>query len=198
MKTKISADKLRLGIACGQIIDAIGETAREGLTDTPQRFANAWAHWSSGYGVDPADVLKSFNDGAENVNAMVLVTNIRVHSKCEHHLADIFGLAHVAYIPNGKIVGLSKIPRLVDMFARRLQVQERLTTQIANALDNALSPIGVGVVLQCRHMCLESRGIQMNGTITTTSSMLGAFYDEAHTRAELLNLITAARNGVTI
>ena len=133
--------------------------------------------------------MKVFEDGAESYNEMVLVKNIPVYSKCEHHLADIIGVAHVAYIPNGKIVGLSKLSRVVDIFARRLQVQERLTNQVAEALVKNLDPLGVAVVLECRHMCMESRGICQQGHTTVTSSMHGVFFNDASTRAEFMGLI---------
>ena len=182
-----------------RMLSAIGEDAnREGLRETPKRVVKAWGEWFKGYGQNPMDVLKVFEDGAERYDEMVLVSNIQVHSKCEHHCADIFGLAHVAYIPNGKIVGLSKLTRLVDIFARRLQVQERLTAQIADALNDSLQPLGCGVVLQCRHMCMESRGVSAMGTVTTTSAMRGAFSENISTRSEFLRLIDGARNGIHI
>ena len=181
------------------MLAAIGDDPkREGLQETPKRVVKAWKEWFAGYKQNPAEVLKVFEDGADNYNQMILVSNIPVYSKCEHHGADIFGLAHVAYIPSGKIVGLSKMSRLVDVFARRLQVQERLTVQIADAIQEHLAPIGVGVVLQCRHMCMESRGITVRGAVTTTSAMRGAFLDEQETRSEFLRLIDSARNGISI
>lgn len=172
------------------------DVTREGLQDTPKRVAKAFAHWFSGYDQNPADVLKTFEDGAEGADEMVLQTDIPIYSKCEHHMADIFGIAHVAYIPNGKVVGLSKIKRLVEIFARRLQVQERLTTQIADAIDENLMPKGVGVILQCRHMCMESRGINSRGIVTTTSALRGCMKREASARAELMNLISTTSKGV--
>lgn len=162
---------------------------REGLEDTPSRFAKAWNFWLKGYKDDPAEILKVFEDGAANYDEMVLVRDIPVYSKCEHHLADIFGVAHVAYIPHGRIVGLSKLNRLVDCFARRLQVQERLTTQIADSLVEHLQPVGVGVVVEARHMCMESRGVCQQGHRTITSALRGALKDEADTRAEFMRLI---------
>jgi GTP cyclohydrolase I len=131
--------------ACNHLLEAVEgeESNREGLLDTPRRFESAWRYWTKGYEEDPASILKVFEDGAANYDEMVLVRDIPVYSKCEHHLADIFGVAHVAYIPNGRIVGLSKLSRLVDCFARRLQVQERLTTQIADSLVEHLQPRGV-------------------------------------------------------
>lgn len=159
---------------------------REGLTDTPKRVAKAWAFWTSGYDVDPADVLKTFEDGAETVDEMVIVKSIPLYSHCEHHMAAIFGTATVAYIPNGRIVGLSKVSRLVDIFARRLQVQERLTTQIADALFSHLQPLGVGVQVKARHLCMESRGICQQGHHTVTTALRGVLREEPAARAEFL------------
>jgi GTP cyclohydrolase IA len=161
---------------------------REGLRDTPSRVAKAWEFWCGGYGQDPAEILKSFDDGAAGYDQMVSVVGIPIYSKCEHHLADIFGTATIAYIPNQRIVGLSKLSRLADMFARRLQVQERLTTQIADALVEHLAPVGVGVRLECRHMCMESRGLCQQGHYTVTTALRGAIKDEPQTRAEFLAL----------
>lgn len=167
-----------------------GETTllREGLVDTPERVRKAWEFWTSGYGKDPAELLKVFNDGAEGYDEMVVVKDIPIYSKCEHHLADIFGTATIAYIPDGRVVGLSKLSRLADMFARRLQVQERLTVQIADALNEHLQPKGVGVVLKCRHMCMESRGLCQQGHHTVTSALRGAIKGQPETRAEFLSI----------
>jgi GTP cyclohydrolase I len=166
-----------------------GDSAsREGLEDTPQRVAKAWKHWTSGYSVDIKKLLKTFKDGANGYSEMVIVKDIPIYSKCEHHLADIFGTATIAYIPDGKVVGLSKLSRLADAFARRLQVQERLTTQIADALVEHLTPVGVGVVVRARHMCMESRGICQQGHHTITSALRGAILNEAATRAEFMRL----------
>lgn len=161
---------------------------REGLQETPQRVAKAWQAWLSGYGKDPSAILKVFEDGAEGVDEMVLVKDIPFYSHCEHHLAPFFGTATVAYIPKGKIVGLSKISRLVDMFARRLQVQERMTTQIADAIDKHLQPTGCAVLVKARHMCMESRGICQQGHHTVTSALRGVMRDDALARAEFLKL----------
>lgn len=189
------AKLLRAAGAVGELIKFAGDDpAREGLQETPARVVKAWQHWMKGYDQKPWDILKVFEDGAEGCDEMVMVSNIPVYSKCEHHMADIFGVAHVAYIPSGKIVGLSKINRLVDLFARRLQVQERLTNQIADAIATHLEPLGVGVVLQCRHMCIESRGIAQRGTITTTSALRGVMKDH-DARSEFLRLVEMARNG---
>ena len=168
------------------------EPSRGGLVETPARAAKAWSHWTSGYGIDPKDVLKVFEDGASGCDQMVVVKDIPFYSHCEHHLAPIFGTATVGYLPNGKIVGLSKLNRLVMIFARRLQVQERMTNQIADALMTNLTPKGVGVVITARHFCMESRGIQHQGCQTVTSARLGEFRDDATGRGEFLSL---ARNG---
>lgn len=178
-----------------QMLDAVGEDSlREGLADTPARVVKAWDHWFSGYEQDPASVLKTFEDGAEGVDEMVLETDIPVYSFCEHHIAPIFGVAHVAYIPDGRVVGLSKLVRLVDVFARRLQVQERLTIQVADALEEHLQCKGVGVILQCRHMCMESRGVSSRGVVTTTSALRGALKDEHDARAEFMSLVRMSRS----
>lgn len=161
---------------------------REGLHETPDRVVKAWAHWCGGYTMDPAEILKTFEDGAEGYDQMVCVANIPIYSKCEHHLADIFGTATIAYIPDGKVVGLSKLSRLADCFARRLQVQERMTQQIADALQEHLNPKGVGVLIKARHMCMESRGICQQGHHTVTTALHGAIKDEPQTRAEFLRL----------
>jgi len=172
-----------------RLLQLVGEDAeREGLLETPARVVKAWRHWCSGYGKDPAKLLKVFGDGAERHDQMVTVRDIPIYSHCEHHLAPIFGTVTISYIPNGKIVGLSKLSRLADMFARRLQVQERLTDQIADALFENLEPKGVGVVIKARHMCMESRGICQQGHHTVTTALRGAMRDEPDTRAEFLRL----------
>lgn len=162
---------------------------RAGLKETPDRFSKAWVYWLRGYREDPAQILKVFEDGGENYDEMVLVRDIPVYSKCEHHLADIFGVAHVAYIPNGRIVGLSKLSRLVDCFARRLQVQERLTTQVADSLNKHLHPKGVMVMLRCRHMCMESRGVCQQGHTTITTAIRGVFKDDPSAKEEFLTQV---------
>lgn len=172
-----------------RLLQFIGEDPeRGGLRETPHRVAKAWAHWCSGYGKNAADILKVFEDGAEKCDEMVIVKDIPIYSKCEHHLADIFGTATIAYIPNGKIVGLSKLSRLADMFARRLQVQERLTNQIADALEEHLQPKGVGVIIRARHLCMESRGICQQGHYTITSALRGVLKDKPEARAEFMEL----------
>jgi GTP cyclohydrolase IA len=172
------------------LLTYIGEDpAREGLLETPNRFLKAWREYTRGYLEKPEDVLKSFEDGAERVDEMVIVRDIPVYSLCEHHLAPFFGKAYVGYIPDQRILGLSKISRLVEVFARRLQVQERLTNQIADALDTHLQPLGVAVVIECRHMCMESRGVRHTGTATVTSALRGIIKKDADSRREFLSLI---------
>lgn len=166
---------------------------REGLKETPDRFLKAWKFWTSGYGVDTEGLLKTFGDGGEKYDEMVFVGAIPFYSQCEHHLAPFFGVAHVAYIPTGRVVGLSKIPRLVDAFARRLSVQERITVQVADTIEHVLKPKGVGVLLQARHMCMESRGVCKPGAITTTSALRGILKDEADARAEFMMMVSNAK-----
>ena len=172
-----------------RLLTSLGEDPdRPGLHETPARVAKAWKHWTSGYGKDPVEVLKAFEDGAEQYNELIVVRGIPVYSHCEHHLAPFFGKATVGYVPNGKIVGLSKLTRLVDIFSKRLQVQERMTMQIANALMEVLEPKAVGVVVKCRHMCMESRGIRTQGEETITSAMLGELQPNLALRTEFLAL----------
>lgn len=166
---------------------------RPGLLETPSRVAKAWRDWTAGYQQDPAEVLKVFEDGAEQYNELIVVRGIPVYSHCEHHLAPFFGTATIGYLPDGKIVGLSKLTRLVDCYARRLQVQERLTTQVANALMRHLEPKAVGVVISCRHMCMESRGIRTSGEETVTSAMLGELQPNLALRTEFLALARGGR-----
>ncbi len=164
------------------------EFGRAGTAETADRVARAWEFWTKGYREDPASILKTFEDGAESYDQMVCVRDIPIYSKCEHHLADIFGTATIAYIPNGRVVGLSKLSRLADCFARRLQIQERMTQQIADALWKHLTPKGVGVVIKARHMCMESRGICQQGHHTVTTALHGVIKDEAEARAEFLRM----------
>lgn len=173
-----------------RMLQFIGEDSnREGLSETPNRVAKAWSdYWAAGYKQKPEDVLKVFEDGAESYDEMVIVKNIPIYSHCEHHLAPIFGTATIAYIPDGKIVGLSKLSRLAEVFARRLQVQERLTNQIADAIQEHLHPKGVGVIIKARHLCMESRGICQQGHHTITSALRGVLKDQPETRAEFMDL----------
>lgn len=171
------------------ILKDLGEDPnREGLLRTPRRVAKAWRELTSGYRVD-IDAMINEALFTECYDEMVLVRDLAFYSVCEHHLLPFFGRAHVAYLPDKKIVGLSKIPKLVEIFARRLQVQERLTLQIAYTLQEKLKPRGVAVVLEARHLCMEMRGAESHLSPTTTSCMLGVFKDEARTRAEFLELI---------
>jgi len=178
----------RLGFHYYEILRLIGENPeREGLLKTPERVAKAMQFLTHGYDLNPAEILKSAMF-KEDYKQMVLVKDIEVYSMCEHHMLPFFGKAHVAYIPNGYIVGLSKLPRIVDAFARRLQVQERLTTQIKECIQETLQPLGVAVVIEAQHMCMSMRGIQKQNSVTTTSDFTGAFLSEK-TRAEFIHLI---------
>ena len=171
-----------------EIIDLLGENKnREGLLKTPERASKALKFLTEGYEKDPAQVLQSAMF-QENYNEMVIVKDIELYSLCEHHLLPFFGKAHLAYIPNGHIVGLSKLPRIVDIFSRRLQVQERLTEQILDCINSTLNPKGVAVVIEASHMCMMMRGVQKQNSTTTTSGFRGAFRD-TDTRNEFLNLV---------
>ena len=176
-----------------ELLKELGEDVqREGLDKTPERVEKALRYFTSGYGQDVKEVL----NGAmfvENYDEMVIVKDIDFFSLCEHHLIPFFGRCHVAYMPNRKIIGLSKIPRLVEMFSRRLQVQERLTTQIANTLNEALQPRGVAVVVEAIHLCMLMRGVEKQNSKAITSAMLGAFRDRPETRAEFMELIKSSR-----
>ena len=172
-----------------RIIENLGEDInREGLQKTPERVAKAMQFLTHGYGLDPLEILKSALF-TEDHKQMIVVKDIEVYSMCEHHMLPFFGKAHVAYIPNGKIVGLSKIPRIVDAYARRMQVQERLTDQIKDCIQDALNPLGVAVVIEAKHMCMQMRGIQKQNSVTTTSSFTGAF-EKDKTRKEFISLVS--------
>lgn len=173
------------------VLSDIGENPeREGLIKTPERVAKALQFLTHGYDINPEDILKSalFQ---EEYSEMVIVKDIEVYSMCEHHMLPFFGKAHVAYIPNGTIVGLSKIPRVVDAFSRRLQVQERLTIEIRDCIQQTLNPKGVAVVLECAHMCMQMRGVQKQNSFTTSSAFTGLFLSNDSTRKEFINLIQA-------
>ena len=181
-------DEMKLNFS--KIINLMGEdTNREGLEKTPMRAAKAMKFLTEGYEKDPKQILQSAMF-SENYNEMVIVKDIELYSLCEHHMLPFFGKAHIAYIPNGKIVGLSKIPRVVDVFSRRLQVQERLTEQVLDCINETLQPIGVGVVIEASHMCMMMRGVQKQNSTTTTSGFRGSFR-ETDTRNEFLKLITS-------
>jgi GTP cyclohydrolase I len=172
-----------------KVIKSIGEDPkREGLLKTPSRYAKALDFLTKGYKQDPKEVLNKaiFH---EQYDEMVLVKNIEMYSLCEHHMLPFFGKVHIAYIPNGKIVGLSKMARLVEVFARRLQVQERLTTEIAETINKLLEPRGVGVVVEAKHLCMMMRGVEKQNSAMVTSAMLGDFRDDPSTRKEFLNLL---------
>ncbi|MBM4167120.1 MAG: GTP cyclohydrolase I FolE [Ignavibacteria bacterium] len=193
MHIELSAEKQRrierLKDVIHQLLQLIGEEpTREGLLNTPYRVAKSLLFLSSGY---EQDVQKILNNAIfeEKYNEMVIVKNIDFFSMCEHHVLPFYGKAHIAYIPNGKIVGLSKIPRIVEIFARRLQVQERMTQQIADTLFDSLNPDGVGVVIEARHLCMMMRGVEKQNSVAITSAMLGSFRDDERTRNEFLNLI---------
>ncbi len=172
------------------ILENLGEDPkREGLEKTPERVAKALQYLTHGYDLNPADILKSALF-IEDYDEMVIVKDIEVYSMCEHHMLPFFGKAHIAYIPNGKIVGLSKLPRVVDAFARRLQVQERLTTEIRDCIQEVLQPKGVAVVIEASHMCMQMRGVQKQNSSTTSSSFTGAFEKDS-TRKEIINLLSA-------
>jgi GTP cyclohydrolase IA len=172
-----------------RIIELLGEDPnRDGLKNTPERYEKAMRFLTKGYGQDPDKVL---NGAMFSVcyDQMVVVKDIEMFSLCEHHLLPFFGKCHVAYLPNKKVVGLSKIPRLVNLFSRRLQIQERLTNQIAQAIEKAIAPIGVGVVIEARHLCMVMRGVEKQNSSAVTSAMLGAFRENQQTREEFLALI---------
>ncbi len=179
-----------------EMIIRLGEDPdREGLSRTPQRVEKAMQFLVKGYKEDPAVLLREALFTV-SYDEMVIVKDVEMFSLCEHHLLPFFGKVHVAYIPNGKVIGLSKIPRLVDIFSRRLQIQERLTTQIAEAIQNAIEPQGVGVVIEARHLCMMMRGVEKQHSSAVTSSMLGSFRSEEETRTEFLSLIRQRTNGV--
>ena len=171
-----------------EVLVRLGEDPdREGLLRTPERFAKAYQYLTKGYNEDPADILQGALYSVD-YDEMVIVKDIEMFSLCEHHMLPFFGKVHIAYIPKGKVVGLSKLPRLVEVFARRLQVQERLTVEIAESIQNAIHPLGVGVVIEARHLCMMMRGVEKQHSATVTSSMLGAFR-APQTRQEFLALI---------
>ena len=173
-----------------QLLREIGEDPnREGLIKTPLRVSKAWEFFSKGYKED-LDIIINDAIFEEDARDMVIVRDIEFFSLCEHHLIPFFGKAHVGYIPNGKVIGLSKIPRIIDMFARRLQVQERLTHQIADAINSVLNPKGVSVVMEGRHMCMQMRGVEKQNSFTSTSAMSGQFKKSAETRSEFLSIIS--------
>ena len=171
------------------LLKTIGEDPkREGLLKTPKRVGKAWEYFSQGYWENLDDII---NEAVfhEDCSEIVVVRDIEFFSMCEHHMIPFFGRAHVGYLPNGKVIGLSKIPRIVDMFSRRLQLQERLTSQVANTIQDILDPIGVAVVMEGRHLCMQMRGVEKQNSYASTSAMLGQFRKSAETRAEFLSII---------
>jgi GTP cyclohydrolase I len=189
----MAADKTPIPAAVKQILSALGEDpSRDGLKKTPERVDAALRTLTRGYQMSVADVV---GDALfeETHQSMILVRDIEIYSLCEHHMLPFFGRAHVAYIPNGKIVGLSKLPRIVEVFARRLQVQERLTDQVADAIMDTLHPHGVGVVIDCLHLCMAMRGVEKQNSRTMTSALRGAFRDDPRTRDEFLRLVGPSR-----
>jgi len=188
---RYNEDKIAsLAVHYKDILSQLGEDPeREGLLKTPERVAKAMQFLTHGYDTKPEEILRAAMF-KEDYSQMVVIKDIEVFSMCEHHMLPFFGKAHIAYIPNGHIVGLSKIPRVVDAYARRLQVQERLTNEIRDCIQKTLEPAGVAVVIECKHLCMAMRGIQKQNSVTTTSAFTGAFAQEK-TRAEFLRLITA-------
>lgn len=178
-----------LAVHYKEIVRLLGEDPeREGLLKTPERVAKAMQFLTQGYTTDPVEILNSARF-KEDYRQIVLVKDIEIYSMCEHHMLPFYGKAHVAYIPNGYITGLSKIPRIVDAYARRLQVQERLTVQIRDCIQDTLNPLGVAVVIEAAHMCMQIRGVQKQNSVTTTSAFTGAFLKDIRTREEFMRLI---------
>jgi GTP cyclohydrolase I len=165
------------------------DPSREGLLDTPKRVAEAYGDWFSGYAIDPRDYLQRTFEEMAGYDEMVVLRDIEFESHCEHHMAPIIGKAHVGYLPTSKVVGISKLARVVDVFARRFQVQEKMTAEIARCIEDVLQPRGVGVVIEATHECMTTRGVHKRGVSMITSKMLGAFRDDARTRAEFLTFI---------
>ncbi|HEX7417388.1 MAG TPA: GTP cyclohydrolase I FolE [Steroidobacteraceae bacterium] len=165
------------------------DPAREGLVDTPRRVVDAYRDWFSGYGINPADYLRRTFEEVEGYDEMVVLRDISFQSHCEHHMAPIIGRVHVGYLPTSKVVGISKLARVVEGYSRRFQVQEKLTAQIARCIDEVLKPRGVGVVIDAEHECMTTRGVHKRGVSMVTSKMLGTFREDARTRVEFLNFI---------
>ena len=193
----LSGGDERHGVSRAQAEDAVrlllrwagDDPTREGLLDTPKRVVKAYTDWFSGYAMDPEDYLKRTFEEVCGYDEMVVLRDIEFESHCEHHMAPIIGKAHVGYLPNGRVVGISKLARVVEAYARRFQVQEKMTAQIARCIQNTLEPRGVGVVIEAAHECMTTRGIHKRGVSMITSKMLGSFRDDARTRAEFLELI---------
>lgn len=194
-----TAGDARYGVTRTQAEDAIrvllrwagDDPSREGLLDTPKRVVKAYGDWFSGYDLDPEDYLKRTFEEVEGYDEMVVLRDIEFESHCEHHMAPIIGKAHVGYLPSGRVVGISKLARVVEAYARRFQVQEKMTAQIARCIEHTLQPRGVGVVIEAAHECMTTRGIHKRGVSMVTSKMLGDFRDDARTRSEFLRFIEA-------
>lgn len=192
-----SASASRHGVSRESAEDAVrtllrwtgDDPAREGLIDTPKRVVRAYEDWFSGYAMDPDEYMQRTFEEVCGYDEMIVLRDIQFESHCEHHLAPVIGRAHVGYLPSGKVVGISKLARVVEAYARRLQVQEKMTSQIANCIERALQPRGVGVVIQASHECMTTRGIHKRGVSMVTSKMLGSFREDARTRAEFLQFI---------
>lgn len=179
---------MKLEEVATRLLKAVGEDpTREGLLDTPKRFARAWEFWTSGYGKDPKEVMRFFNSTA--IDQLIMVPKIDFYSMCEHHLAPFYGQIHIGYVPNGKVLGVSKFPRLIEIYARRLQIQERLNQQIAEDIEKYLDPQGVAVIVRGIHLCMRSRGVEKQNSEMVTSVMLGKFRTEPELRAEFLSLL---------
>ena len=190
MTEKATLARLELRDHVAEILKLLGEDpTREGLLKTPLRVEKAFKHFTKGYGQDAGEILRSAVFDASDYDEMVIVKDIDVFSMCEHHLLPFFGKCHVAYLPDKKVVGLSKIPRVIEVFSRRLQIQEKLTTQIAKAIETAVKPKGVGVVIEALHLCVMMRGVEKGDTHMVTSSMQGRFRSDSKTREEFLDLI---------
>jgi GTP cyclohydrolase I len=186
---ELSPSEKKVAESVYTILENIGEDpSRQGLLKTPERVAKAYSFITQGYEQDARRILRSAMFD-EEYSEMVLVKDIEFYSLCEHHMLPFFGKAHIAYIPNGRIVGLSKIPRIVDVFARRLQVQERITIEIRDAIQETLEPIGVAVVMEAHHLCMQMRGVSKQNSVTATSAFSGAFLDDVKTRKEFISLI---------
>lgn len=171
------------------------DPGREGLLDTPRRVVDAYREFFAGYDADPVDILRRTFEETDGYDEMVLLRDIRFESHCEHHLAPIIGRAHIAYLPHHRVVGISKLARIVDIYAKRLQIQEKMTAQIANAINDILEPLGVAVVIEAAHQCMTTRGVHKPGVVMTTSRMLGAFRDDQSTRREFLAMIGKQTGG---
>ncbi len=190
MTDHTTRDDLRIEEGIRDLIRYVGDNPdRPGVQETPARVRKAWKHWCSGYYQDAGALLKTFEDGTPENSQMVIVRNVELYSHCEHHMAPFFGIAHVAYLPSARIVGLSKLARVVDVFARRLQVQERMTDQIADSIMKGLEPRGVGVMVVAKHFCMCSRGVNKQGSDTVTTALRGEFLTDAAVKNEFLQLV---------